>query len=416
MNFLPYAVPFFLLLILVEIIWGHAKSKNTYRVNDTINSLSLGLLSTVSKLVFLNAGILVFSRIEQDYALFSLNTESTSDWLIGIVIYDFFYYWFHRISHERQIFWGSHVVHHQSEDYNLSTALRQTGTGFVATWIFFVPCFFLGMPIYMYVGVSTAHLIYQFWIHSRHIPKLGWFEWVFVSPSNHRVHHAQNPRYIDKNYGGLFILWDRLFGTFAEEDEGEDIIYGLRTALNSWNPLWANVHIFVSMFRDACRTKVTKHKLSMLWSRTGWRPEDVAARFPIQKTDLDDFHKYNPPLTFAAGISLILQYVLLAVFHLWTAAQILSLDYPVILGIALIQLYTVFVLGAVLDLKHYAMSLEWSRVIVLTFLLLALYVGEFIGDGWFFYGLTYLVGSALLMLITIKLTNKDTVLTTVTEG
>ncbi len=416
MNFLPYAVPFFLLLILVEILWGHAKSNNTYRVNDTINSLSLGLLSTVSKLVFLNVGVLVFSKVEQDYALFPLSTESTSHWLIGIVIYDFFYYWFHRISHERQIFWGSHVVHHQSEDYNLSTALRQTGTGFVATWIFFVPCFFLGMPIYMYVGVSTAHLIYQFWIHSRHIPKLGWFEWVFVSPSNHRVHHAQNPRYIDKNYGGLFILWDRLFGTFAEEDEGEEIIYGLRTALNSWNPLWANVHIFVSMFRDACRTTVTKDKISMLWSRTGWRPEDVAERYPIQKTDLDDFHKYNPSLTFAAGITLVLQYLLLTVFHLWTTAQILSLNYPVILGVALIQLYTVIVLGAVLDLKHYAMNLEWSRVIVLTLLLLALYIGEFIGKGWFTYGLTYLVGSALLMLITIKLTNKEAVLSTVTEG
>jgi len=416
MNFLPYAVPFFLLFILAEILWGHAKNNNTYRVNDTINSLSLGLLSTVSKLVFLNVGVLVFSRVEQDYALFSLSTESTSHWLIGIVIYDFFYYWFHRISHERQIFWGSHVVHHQSEDYNLSTALRQTGTGFVATWIFFVPCFFLGMPIYMYVGVSTAHLIYQFWIHSRHIPKLGWFEWVFVSPSNHRVHHAQNPRYIDKNYGGLFIFWDRLFGTFAEEDEGEEIIYGLRTALNSWNPLWANVHIFVFMFRDACRTTVTKDKISMLWSRTGWRPEDVAERYPIQKTDLDDFHKYNPSLTFAAGITLVLQYLLLTVFHLWTTAQILSLDYPVILGVALIQLYTVFVLGAVLDLKHYAMKMEWSRVIVLTFLLLALYLGEFIGEAWFTYGLSYLVGSALLMLITIKLTNKEAVLSTVTEG
>jgi len=416
MNLIPYAVPFFLLLMLIEILWGHAKGNNTYRVNDTVNSLSLGLLSTVSKLVFLNVGVLVFSRVEQDYALFSLNIESTADWLVGLVIYDFFYYWFHRISHERQIFWGSHVVHHQSEDYNLSTALRQTGTGFVATWIFFVPCFFLGLPIYMYVGVSTAHLIYQFWIHSQHIPKLGWFEWIFVSPSNHRVHHAQNPRYIDKNYGGLFIVWDRLFGTFAEEDEDEKIIYGLRTALNSWNPLWANVHIFVSMFRDACRANAAKDKISMLWSRTGWRPEDVEARFPVQKTDLDNFHKYNPPLTFSAGFAVILQYAMLTVFHLWTTAQIMGLDYSVILGIAGIQMYTVCVLGAVLDLKPYAMSLEWSRVIVVTLLLLALYLGEFIGNSWFVYGITYLVSSALLMLITIKLANKDAVLTTVTEG
>ena len=131
----------------------------------------------------------------------------------------FLYYWYHRISHERQLFWGSHVVHHQSEDYNLSTALRQTSTSFLTTWVFFIPCFFLGMPIYMYVSIATAHLVYQFWVHTQHIPKLGILEWFMVTPSNHRVHHAQNADYIDKNYGGLLIIWDRLFGTFKEEDE-----------------------------------------------------------------------------------------------------------------------------------------------------------------------------------------------------
>jgi alkylglycerol monooxygenase len=143
MNFVPYAVPFFLLLILVELAWGWLKGKNTYRINDSLNSLSLGLLSTVTKLVFLNIGLLVGSNIGQNHAIWSFDMASTSHWLLGLLLYDFLYYWYHRISHERQFFWGSHVVHHQSEEYNLSTALRQTSTSFLTTWIFYIPCFFM---------------------------------------------------------------------------------------------------------------------------------------------------------------------------------------------------------------------------------------------------------------------------------
>ena len=263
MNFVPYAVPFFLLLILVELAWGWLKGKNTYRINDSLNSLSLGLLSTVTKLVFLNIGLLVGSNIGQNHAIWSFDMASTSHWLLGLLLYDFLYYWYHRISHERQFFWGSHVVHHQSEEYNLSTALRQTSTSFLTTWIFYIPCFFLGMPIYMYVSIATAQLIYQFWVHTQHIGKLGFLEWFFVSPSNHRVHHAQNPEYIDKNYGGLLIIWDRLFGTFKEEDEEVKPIYGIRVPLKSWNPLWANLHIFVNMARDAWHTNNWKENIGI---------------------------------------------------------------------------------------------------------------------------------------------------------
>ena len=144
MNFVPYAVPFFLLLILLEFCWGWLKGNNTYRVNDSLNSLSLGLLSVATKFIFLSVGYIVFSRIEQDYSLGLLDSQVTVHWIIGLLLYDFFYYWFHRISHERQFFWGSHVVHHQSEDYNLSTALRQTSTSFLTTWVFYIPCFFAG--------------------------------------------------------------------------------------------------------------------------------------------------------------------------------------------------------------------------------------------------------------------------------
>lgn len=397
MNFVTYAIPFFLLLIVIELAWGWSKGNNTYRVNDSLNSLSLGLLSTVTKFVFLNIGLLVFSRIEQNYAVWAFDMTSYAHWLVGLLFYDFLYYWFHRISHERQFFWGSHVVHHQSEDYNLSTALRQTSTSFLTTWVFFIPCFFLGMPIYMYVSIATAQLIYQFWVHTQHIPKLGFIEWFMVTPSNHRVHHAQNKDYIDKNYGGLLIVWDRLFGTFKEEDEQLKPIYGIRSPLNSWNPLWANIHIFISMARDAWLTARWSDKFRVLWARTGWRPADVAARYPAEKSDLNNFNKYDPQLRVKVNVGIIGQYFIVSIFHAWGAQQASQLSTELLWATVIAQAYTLIVIGALLEGKQTAGFLENTRLLVLAAML---YVGSvtgfIVGDG-LYYGIGLLMVSAGLM-------------------
>ena len=402
MNFVPYAVPFFLLLILVELAWGWLKGKNTYRINDSLNSLSLGLLSTVTKLVFLNIGLLVFSNIGQNHAIWSFDMASTSHWLLGLLLYDFLYYWYHRISHERQFFWGSHVVHHQSEEYNLSTALRQTSTSFLTTWIFYIPCFFLGMPIYMYVSIATAQLIYQFWVHTQHIGKLGFLEWFFVSPSNHRVHHAQNPEYIDKNYGGLLIIWDRIFGTFKEEDEEVKPIYGIRVPLKSWNPLWANLHIFVNMARDAWHTNNWKDKFRVIWAPTGWRPADAAQRYPVDKSDLSCFEKYDPKLSMWTKYAVIGQYFLLSIFHFWSMEQEAKLPYELLFAVVITQLLTVMVIGALLDGKPLVRGLELSRLVVMTGILVSAYTANIFSMEWLYYGIVYLVVSASLMWVCIK--------------
>lgn len=397
MNFVTYAIPFFLLLIVIELVWGWSKGNNTYRVNDSLNSLSLGLLSTVTKFVFLNIGLLVFSRIEQNYAVWAFDMTSYAHWLVGLLFYDFLYYWFHRISHERQFFWGSHVVHHQSEDYNLSTALRQTSTSFLTTWVFFIPCFFLGMPIYMYVSIATAQLIYQFWVHTQHIPKLGFIEWFMVTPSNHRVHHAQNKDYIDKNYGGLLIVWDRLFGTFKEEDEQLKPIYGIRSPLNSWNPLWANIHIFISMVRDAWLTARWSDKFRVFWARTGWRPADVAARYPAEKSDLNNFNKYDPQLRVKVNVGIIGQYFIVSIFHAWGAQQASQLSTELLWATVIAQAYTLIVIGALLEGKQTASFLENTRLLVLAAMLYVGSMTEFIvGDG-LYYGIGLLMVSAGLM-------------------
>ena len=402
MNFIPYAIPVFLLLIVIELFWGWWKGNKTYRANDSINSLSLGLLSTVTKFVFLNIGLLVFSGIEENYAIWAFNSSSLGHWLLAILLYDFLYYWFHRVSHERQFFWGSHVVHHQSEDYNLSTALRQTSTSFFTTWVFFIPCFFLGMPITMYVSIASAHLIYQFWVHTQHISTLGFLEWFMVTPSNHRVHHAQNPDYIDKNYGGLLIIWDRLFGTFQKEHREQPAIYGIRAPLASWNPIWANLHIFINMAMDAWRTANWLDKWRVLWSRTGWRPEDVEILYPAQKSNLDQFEKYNPDLSLLTNGAIVAQYILLSVFHLWSAGQVAQISYGLVWATVAIQAYTLVVIGAILDGKPFARRLEQSRLLVLATGLYTSFSLNLITIDWLYFGIGALLLSAAVMWLSLK--------------
>ena len=294
MDYVPYAVPFFLLAILIELTYGIIKKNNTYRLNDAISSLFMGSLRSANKLIIIGLGGYVFYLIETNNSLWRMDANSPLVWVFAFIVYDFFYYWFHRMSHERQIFWASHVAHHQSEDYNLSTALRQTGTGAFITWIFFIPVFLIGVPSYVFVSVASINLIYQFWVHSEHIPKLGWYEKFFVTASNHRVHHAQNENYIDKNYGGVFIIWDRMFGTYKEEDNSEAPIYGIRGKIDTFNPIWANLHIYVNMLQDIWSAKKWKEKLFVPFARTGWRPSSLPNS--IRKDDFDPvtFKKYNP--------------------------------------------------------------------------------------------------------------------------
>jgi len=402
MNFVSYAIPVFLLMIVLELGYGLLKGNNTYRVNDSINSLSMGLLSTVTKFVFLNIGALVFAQISREYAIWSFDINSLGHWLLAILLYDFLYYWFHRISHERQFFWGSHVVHHQSEDYNLSTALRQTSTSFATTWVFYIPCFFLGMPISMFVSIASAHLIYQFWVHTQHIPKLGIFEWFMVSPSNHRVHHAQNADYIDKNYGGLLIIWDRLFGTFKAEEENQQAIYGIRVPLRSWNPIWANLHIFAAMLRDIWHTQRWSDKFRVLWSKTGWHPEDMVVRFPEKKSDLQQFEKYNPQHSSWVNGAIILQYLLLAALHFWSAGQSTMLSSALMWAVVLAQVAILLVIGALLDGKAYAGSLEYARLLALSAILWISYSAELISSDWLGWGAGYLIASGIVMWVGVN--------------
>jgi len=291
------AVPAFFVLIFIELIYGLIAGKNNYRLNDTFTSISLGLISRYIPLLGLGLQGAAFAYVAQYYNLKLFSSSSLWVWIFAFFLYDFCYYWMHRLHHEVKVLWATHVVHHHGEEFNLSTALRQTSTGFLWKWIFYLPIFIVGIPPEVFVTVAGINLVYQFWVHTEHIPKLGWYEYVFVSPSNHRIHHAQNKHYVDANYGGVFILWDRIFGTYKEEMEELKPIYGTAKPLRSWNPFKANLDIFREMLLDSSRTKSLKDKVGVWFSRPNWRPKDVKSKYPIIKNDLNNFKPYDPEVS-----------------------------------------------------------------------------------------------------------------------
>lgn len=394
MNLIVYAVPFFIVAMVVELIYGLVVKRNTYRLNDSISSLFLGTLSQARRFVTLGVGGAVYYFITQYFSLPLMDATHWLTWLLAMVLYDFCYYWVHRIGHERIVMWAAHVAHHQSEDYNLSTALRQTSTGFLLGWIFFIPMYLLGIPAEVVVTVGAINLIYQFWVHTEHVPKLGWYEWFFVTPSNHRVHHAQNDVYLDRNYGGLFIVWDRLFGTFQEELEQEPCVYGIRGPLRSWNPVRAITHIYLDMARDSWYTRRWRDKLHVWVARTGWRPDDVAQRFPRDKNDLTLFEKYDPAVPALVSVYGFLQ--LLAVVILLTTMQQSSFSYGAGVYLWSMLLATTVTTALWLQGNNAGRVIKWE---LLRLLALAMFVLVSIQGAAFGLGLEVLSGYIALNLL-----------------
>lgn len=362
MDYVLYAVPFFFLLIGLELLADRWRGMHTYRLADAINSLSAGVLSQATGLLTKVVGLLTYAFAWEQLALFELSDSSLWVWLFAFVLYDFCYYWNHRLGHERNVLWAAHAVHHQSEDYNLSTALRQTSTGFIFGWIFYLPMAVLGVPPLVFLTVAALNLLYQFWVHTRHIPKLGWFEWLFITPSNHRVHHAQNPVYMDRNYGGVFIVWDRLFGTFQEELDAEPVIFGVTVPLASWNPLWANLQVYAGLWSDARRASSWWDKLRIWFMPTGWRPADVAARYPQAKADLSQFRKFEVPLARAAQFYALLQFICYLLAGVWLLARGDALSTGAVLLACLWMALGLCSIGMWLENRRHAWQLECLRL------------------------------------------------------
>ena len=367
---ITWATPVFFLLIGIELLVAKLRGRDAYAGNDAINSIGLGAISQLVAVFSKLLTIGIYAWCVEHLALFALPADSVLVWVGALLGYDFCYYWLHRKGHETNILWAAHVVHHQSERYNLSTALRQTGSGALLGWIFYLPLAILGVPVEVFVVVALIDLLYQFWVHTEQIGRLGWFDRVFCSPSNHRAHHAVNDRYLDRNYGGILIVWDRLFGSFVEEDDTDPPVYGTRSPLRSWNPLWANVEVYWRTAQDAWHARRWRDKLLVWIKPPGWRPADVAARFPKPAFAMPDT-RYDPPLAAPLKLYVFVQFALL----LGMVTQFLGLaghaGLPELLLYAAWQVFGLCVLGALMEGRRWAWWAEALRVLAMTVLPLA---------------------------------------------
>ena len=280
-DVLPYALPFFALFMLIEIIWARRMRRHEYRYNDSATCIILGFISFF--IGVLGAGLKIYCYIflYEHYRFtemftFSLALQITL-FVTLIVAQDFAYYWFHRMAHRVNLLWGAHIVHHSSEEYNLAVAVRQSSFQQFFAWPFYLPLALIGYPPEWLVAVISLNLIYQFWFHTREIDLMpAWFEAVFNTPSHHRVHHGTNKQYLDKNYGGIFIVWDRWFGTF--EPEVEPVRYGITVPVESFNPVWINVHYYWYLWQTSSAAPNFNLALWLWLAPPDWVPNWVPSK------------------------------------------------------------------------------------------------------------------------------------------
>jgi sterol desaturase/sphingolipid hydroxylase (fatty acid hydroxylase superfamily) len=271
-NLIYYAIPFFIVTVIFESIVISKKQPKSFHLKDTFASLAMGIGNVISNLLSKLLVVFVLVFIYENFRLTTIPFAWWS-WLLILFADDFCYYWAHRIGHESRFFWASHIVHHSSQKYNLSTALRQTWTGGFFSFIFYLILPIIGFhPLMIFTQMSIG-LLYQYWIHTELIYKMPrWFETVFNTPSHHRVHHGSNPLYLDRNHAGIFIVWDKLFGTFQPELKDEKVIYGLTSNIKTYNPLKIAFHEWIAVFKDALTAKTTfVNKLKYFIKPPGWK-------------------------------------------------------------------------------------------------------------------------------------------------
>lgn len=359
MNLDPIAlaVPLFFVLIAVELLWAKRRGVRVYRFTDAVTDLSCGITSQIVLLVWVTTQLAIYTAV---YARFRLVTfeHAWIPWVIAFFAVDFFYYWWHRLSHEVNVLWAAHVVHHQSEDYNLAVALRQA---VLTSWTaipFYLPLAVLGVPTHVYAITHALSTLYQFWIHTQLVGKIpGPLDWVLNLPSHHRVHHAINAQYLDKNYGATLIVWDRLFGTYAEEEERP--VYGITKPLGTFDPFWAQIHYWFDMAAMARAARRPADKLRVLFASPAWKPDGYVAS---DTSDALTRPKYERPISrrLAAYVFVNFVLVLLGAFAILLFHDSMAKTALVVAGAAVLASLGAF--GALFEGKSWARAFEGARL------------------------------------------------------
>jgi alkylglycerol monooxygenase len=346
-QILMIASPAFLVLVMAEKLYGWLYKKEQFRNMDMLSSLSSGYTNSIKDVLGIGVSIITYKWMVDHWAVFEIKSTPLVA-LIAFIVLDLAGYWGHRLNHQINFLWNQHLIHHSSEEFNLACALRQSISSLINFFtIFLLPAAILGVPAQIIAIIAPIHLFAQFWYHTVHIGRMGFLESFLVTPSHHRVHHAINPEYIDKNHGQIFIIWDKLFGTFQEELPNVPPVFGITVPVSTWNPIKINFQHIWLLMKDAWRTKSVGDKFKIWFKPTGWRPADVIEQYPIYNkiTNPYSFEKYNPFTT----KSLIV----------WTWFQFLS-TFGLLLffygNIAKIGTPNMFVYGAFLMLSIYAYS------------------------------------------------------------
>lgn len=363
LNPIVLSIPIFFILIGIELVVERLSHRKLYRLPDAIANLSCGITSQLSGLFMRVFAIGVYEVLFANFAFFSWD-KTWVYWLVLFLLTDLAYYWAHRMSHEINLFWGGHVVHHQSEEYNLSVALRQSSFQVIWTFGFSLPLAFLGFDTLDFALISALNTLYQFWIHTETINKMGWFEYVFNTPSHHRVHHGRNPKYIDKNHAGSLIIWDKMFGTFRAEEERPT--YGITKPLNSWNAIWANFSHYAEMAKEIKMIPSLRDKVKYLFMKPGWLPESLGGYRPAPEVDKGSYQKYNPTYPVQLNYYVLFQYILClaaTAFFLFQQKNFNLYEKAVITF--LISVWVVNC-GVLFEQKKWVFFAEWIRIALYT--------------------------------------------------
>ncbi len=355
LNLIALAIPGFFLLMGVEALVARALGRRLYRLNDSVNDLACGILQQVLGLFSRGLLVGVYVWVYQVARLTTLDAHSFWTFAGCLLGLDFLYYWFHRVSHESNLPWAAHVVHHQSEEYNLAVALRQSAFQPLLSWAFYLPLAVLGFPPLVFLTAASLDTLYQFWIHTRLIGRLGPLEWIFNTPSHHRVHHGQNPQYIDRNHAGIFIIWDRMFGTF--EPEAEPVRYGITRPLSSWNPVWANLAPFARLVALTRQAPTVVDKVKIWLASPAWKPA-----WAVEPTPDAGGYDARPTrrLLIYAGVHFV--GTLALTVGLLFAGPTLAL--PVKLGLSLLVAWALLDIGALFEGRRWVLPAELLRLMV----------------------------------------------------
>lgn len=403
-NPIILSIPIFAVLIIIEVIIQWINKRKLYRLNDAITNINCGITQQVSGIFLKIFGIGIYALIYGQFAIWHI----PSNWYTLIILFiatDFAYYWAHRMSHEINLFWSAHVVHHQSEDYNLSVALRQSSFQTIWTSFFYFPLAVIGFNTIDFALMAALTTLYQFWIHTELISTLGFLEYIFVTPSHHRVHHGRDPKYIDKNHGGAFIWWDMMFGTFQKEEEQPT--YGVTTPINSWNPVWANFENFRIMGLEMKNIPRLIDKVRYIFYKPGWLPSELGGYRPAPAVDHATYVKYKTEVSKKINSYVFFQFVATLGFTTWFLFNQASLDMiPKAIAASLIMI-TAITNGGLFEMKKWIHWAEKFRLILI------LGIGSYLGfkeisEMWVLILIAnYFIISRIWLTMALKTNNND---------